>query len=193
MDKKIELKVLNVSTSKEQASAYALVLGEVGGHRQLPIIIGPIEAQAIVFKLRGLNAPRPLTHDLFFTFAETFDVQLREVVIYKAQEGVFYSYLYFVREEITYRIDSRTSDGVALAIRYGCPIYTFESILSEEGILIAEGESSEKMSSINTLESLKTALERAIQDEDYELASLLRDKIRQRESEKGTNKEELPK
>jgi len=190
VDEKIELKVLNVSTSKEQASAYALVLVEVGGNRQLPIIIGPIEAQAIVFKLRGLNAPRPLTHDLFYTFAETFDVQLREVVIYKAQEGVFYSYLYFVREEIIYRIDSRTSDAVALAIRYGCPIYTFESIMSEEGLFIVEGESPGKMSSIDTLESLKTALERAIQDEDYELASLLRDKIRQRENEKEKKEEE---
>ena len=117
--KKIELQVLNISNSQAQAGAYALVLGEVGGERQLPIIIGATEAQAMVIEMKGIVPPRPLTHNLFASVLEVLGVKLMRILIYKVDNGVFYSYLYMKAEETILRIDARTSDAVALA--HECP------------------------------------------------------------------------
>lgn len=121
--KKIELQVLNISNSQAQAGAYALVLGEVGGERQLPIIIGATEAQAMVIEMKGIVPPRPLTHNLFASVLEVLGVKLMRILIYKVDNGVFYSYLYMKAEETILRIDARTSDAVALALRMNAPIF----------------------------------------------------------------------
>ncbi|WP_321436313.1 bifunctional nuclease domain-containing protein [uncultured Bacteroides sp.] len=185
MDNKVELKVLNISNSQLQANAFALVLEEVDGPRQLPIIIGSIEAQAIAFKLKGLNAPRPFTHDLFVTFSEHLQAKLEQVIIYKAKEGIFYSYLFFNRDGEQFKIDSRTSDAIALALRFGCPIYTTEQILNTEGYIPeVEEEIIEEPEQNTTLEVLKESLAQAIKEENYELASALRDEIKRKEQNK---------
>ena len=169
MDKKIELQVLNISNSQAQVGAYALVLGEVDGERQLPIIIGPAEAQATALCLKGVKAPRPLTHDLFYTCLNILGTKMLRVLIYKAKEGVFYSYIYLQKEEEIIRIDCRTSDAIALAVRSDCPIYIYES---------AENPDKENETSDSTnINSLENALEQAIKDENYELAARLRDEI----------------
>lgn len=185
MDNKVELKVLNISNSQLQANAFALVLEEVGGPRQLPIIIGSIEAQAIAFKLKVLNAPRPFTHDLFVTFSEYLQTKLEQVIIYKAKEGIFYSYLFFNRDGEQFKIDSRTSDAIALALRFECPIYTTEQILNTEGYIPeVEEEMIEEPEQNTTLEVLKESLAQAIKEENYELASALRDEIKRKEQNK---------
>lgn len=180
MDKKIELKVLEISNSQAEANAYALVLEEVHGKRQLPIIIGIIEAQSIALKLKKVKFPRPYTHDLFVNFAKLFQISLKEVFIYKAVEGIFYSYLYWEKDGEIIEMDSRTSDAVALAIRLGVPIYTTESIMSTEGVVVSE-EMFEVEMDDDSVESMKKALQKAVEDENYELASALRDMIKQRE------------
>lgn len=184
MDRKIELKVLNISNSQAQVGAYALVLGEVYGERQLPIIIGPAEAQATALSLKGVKAPRPLTHDLFYTCLSILGTKLLRVLIYKAKEGIFYSYIYLKREEEIIRIDARTSDAIALAVRSECPIYIYESILEREYIRLDDSDKPEKEQekeeetdeSVN-ISSLEEALEKAIKEENYELAASLRDQI----------------
>ncbi|WP_353329891.1 bifunctional nuclease domain-containing protein [Bacteroides sedimenti] len=187
MDNKVELRVLNVSNSQLQANAFALVLEEVGGPRQLPIIIGSIEAQVIAFKLKGLAAPRPFTHDLFVTFSDHLHTKLQQVFIYKVREGIFYSYLYFEHEGEEFKIDSRTSDAIALALRFGCPIYTTVEIMDSEGY-IPEPEPLESVhENVDTLDMLKESLAQAVKDENYELASALRDEIKRREQEKNSN------
>lgn len=183
MEKKIVLKVVDISNSLAQANAYALLLQEVEGKRQLPVIIGSIEAQAIAFKLKGLKPPRPFTHDLFVSFAEMFRVELKEILIYKAIEGVFYSYLFFEQEGDIYRLDSRTSDAIALALRFDCPIYTTEAILETESIRPEEGGAFSVPIAAVGIPVLKEALKKAIADENYELASQLRDEIRRRETQ----------
>lgn len=180
MDKKIELKVLEISNSQAEANAYALVLEEMHGKRQLPIIIGVIEAQSIALKLKKVKFPRPYTHDLFVNFAELFHISLKEVFIYQAVEGVFYSYLYWEKEGETFRMDSRTSDAVALALRFDVPIYTTESIMDTEGVVVCE-EMFEVEMEDDSIESIKKALQKAVDDENYELASALRDMLKQRE------------
>ena len=182
MDNKVELKVLNISNSQLQAKAFALVLEEVDGSRQLPIIIGSIEAQAIALKLKGLTTPRPFTHDLFVTFADLLHVKLQEVFIYKAKDGIFCSYLCFEKEDgEQFQIDSRTSDAIALALRFDCPIYTTEQILDSEGYIPKVEEEELEAEPDDTLEALKESLSQAIKDENYELASALRDEIKRRE------------
>ncbi|NDV58749.1 bifunctional nuclease family protein [Bacteroides sp. 519] len=189
---KIELKVINISNSQAQASAYAMVLQEVNGDRQLPIIIGSAEAQSIALKMKDIKAPRPLTHDLFTSCLTLFDISISEILIYRAHEGVFYSYIYFKKGDSEIRIDARTSDAIALAVRFYSPIYIYESILARESITIQERqaieeeEAEKKEKEQNTfakesLDSLKNALNKAIAEEDYELASLLRDEIQRRE------------
>jgi len=131
---KIELKIVGLSYSHSQSSAYALILGEASGNRRLPIIVGGLEAQAIAIEVEKLKPARPLTHDLFKTFAETFDIEIREVVINKFHEGIFYSILVCDKDGETIEIDSRTSDAVAIALRFDSPIYTYESIMSVGGI-----------------------------------------------------------
>ena len=193
MDKKIELQVLNISNSQAQVGAYAMVLGEVDGERQLPIIIGPAEAQATALCLKGIKAPRPLTHDLFYTCLNVLGTKILRVLIYKAKEGVFYSYIYLKRDDEIIRIDSRTSDAIALAVRSDCPIYIYESILEQECLHMSSEERTRSEETDNdevaeeehdlpgaTSRTLEEALEQAIKDENYELAARIRDQINSR-------------
>jgi len=193
---KIRLNILGLSVSQTQSGAYALVLAEENGDRRIPIIIGPVEAQAIAIQLEGLKPPRPLTHDLIKNMALAFDIALLEVSIYKLEEGIFYSELLCEMNGKEITIDSRTSDAVALALRFRCPIYTTEEILKKAGIVLElEDENSPIKSfgdeSIETpgsssygqysLTELKEMLTDAIQNEDYEKASVIRDEIKKRE------------
>jgi bifunctional DNase/RNase len=197
---KVKLNILGLSYSQTQSGAYALVLAEEEGERRIPIIIGGVEAQSIAIKLEGLEPPRPLTHDLFLNFAKAFHVQLLEVVIYKLEEGIFYSELVCVKEEEVVRIDSRTSDAVALALRFNCPIFTYEEILAKAGIVLDFGDakdangpvttsSSKKPSkgdqdnplTVKSLEELQGMLDEAVESENYEKASKIRDEINKRE------------
>lgn len=164
-----------------------MLLGEVDGERQLPIIIGPAEAQSTALCLKGVKTPRPLTHELFVTCMHVLGAGLLRVLIYKAKEGVFYSYIYLRREEEIIRIDARTSDAVALAVRSGAPVYIYDSILERECLRINAGDEQEERidnddddgSQIDSVSfiSLKKALEQAIKEENYELAARLRDEI----------------
>jgi len=202
--KKIKLSVLGISYSQTQSGAYALVLNEEKGERRIPIIIGGFEAQSIAIQLEGLKPPRPLTHDLFKSFADIFDISLKEINIYKLEEGVFYSNLVCDKNGKEVQVDARTSDAIALALRFDCPIYTTEDILSKSGIIVeidfekenkekedytetdfpGEGFAEEPASNAElgdlTLEELKEMLQDAIQNENYEKASDLRDEINRR-------------
>ena len=176
-----------------------MVLAEENGDRRIPIIIGPIEAQSIAIQLEGLKPPRPLTHDLFKQMASAFDIEVKEVVIYKLEEGIFYSELICVRNEKQIVIDSRTSDAVALSLRFNCPIYTTEEIISRAGIVIEfENEQSqdewhqpisdEPIKGKHEYEKYTSAeltqmLNNAISAEDYEKASAIRDEINRRKKE----------
>lgn len=189
--KKIELKIVGLSYSHSQSSAYALILGEVNGNRRLPIIVGGLEAQAIAIEVEKLKPARPLTHDLFKTFAETFDIEIREVIISKFQEGIFYSILVCEKDGEIIELDSRTSDAVAIALRFNSPIYTYESIMSVGGIILdPEDETVEhtvdkpfeeegEFSASNAAD-LDDQLLKAIENEDYERASIIRDEINKR-------------
>lgn len=177
---RVELQVLSVSNSQIQTNAFALVLEDINSSRQLPIIIGAHEAQAIAFTLKGLSAPRPLTHELFISLAEHLEVELVYVFIYKALDGVFYSLLHFAKDGGQFAIDSRTSDAVALALRFSCPIYTTKEILDSEGFDFEEEDEAESALHKHevSLEILQNSLDEAIKSEDYELASILRDQIK---------------
>jgi bifunctional DNase/RNase len=141
---KVRLHIKGLSYSQTQSGAYALVLGEDDGERRLPIIIGGFEAQSIAIALeKDVNPPRPLTHDLFKNFADTFGISLKEVVIHKLQDGVFFSILVCEKDGEEQVIDARTSDAVALAIRFECPVFTYIEILDKAGIILKEGESQE--------------------------------------------------
>ena len=192
---KIRLNILGLSVSQTQSGAYALVLAEENGDRRIPIIIGPVEAQAIAIQLEGLKPPRPLTHDLIKNIALAFNIVLLEVVIHKLEEGIFFSELLCEMDGREVRIDSRTSDAVALALRFRCPIYTTEDILAKAGIVLdsEEGRKQAKMSSVEnpdttdsspfgqyTLLELEELLNDEVQNDDYEKASVLRDEIRNR-------------
>lgn len=182
--KKIELQVLNISNSQAQAGAYAMVLGEINGARQLPVIIGSAEAQSMMIEMKGIVPPRPLTHTLFASVLKVLGAELLRVLIYKVDNGVFYSYLYMKAEETILRIDARTSDAVALALRMNAPIFIYDDILEAE-CLKAEhtGENrdtgKDAVAQKKTLEQLKAALQDAIDKEDYERAAQLRDIINQ--------------
>lgn len=193
--KKIRLNILGLSYSQTQSGAYALVLAEEEGERRIPIIIGGVEAQSIAIKLEGLEPPRPLTHDLFLNFARAFHIELQEVVIYKLEEGIFYSELVCIKNNDTLRIDSRTSDAVALALRFNCPIFTYEEILSKAGIVLDFGDTKEPVPSgkptttktsgnplaSKSLDELQVMLNEAVEAENYEKASEIRDEIKRRE------------
>src|SRR6185436_5987800 len=134
--KKVKLDIIGLSYSQTQAGAYALVLGEVKGKRRLPIIIGGFEAQAIAIQLEKMTPSRPLTHDLFKSFADTFKVKIKEVIVYNLVEGIFFAKLICHNDDKEVEIDTRTSDAIALAVRFECPIYTYEFILSSAGIIL---------------------------------------------------------
>ncbi|MGD0755838.1 MAG: bifunctional nuclease family protein [Bacteroidales bacterium] len=196
--KRVKLKVMGISYSQTQSGAYALILIEENGERRIPIIIGGFEAQAIVIKLENLDPPRPLTHDLFKKFADEFNISIIEVMIYKLEEGVFFSKLVCNNGEKEYSIDSRTSDAVALALRFGCPIYITEEILNKAGITVNPADS--EISSVNEVdnffepektkyntysdEDLYKMIDEAIKTEDYERAATLRDEIEKRKKKK---------
>ena len=194
--KKIELEIVALSHSITQTHSYAVVLGEVNGLRRLPIVIGGFEAQAIAVALERMSPSRPLTHDLMKNFMNAFDVQLQEVIINDLQEGIFYSKLICFTEHDTIEIDSRTSDALALAVRFQCPIYTFENILENAGILMgdetpkkAKGEAvgieetsggeRDDLSSMSLIE-LEALLNDVLEHEDYIRAIAIRDEINKR-------------
>lgn len=196
---KVKLNIIGLSVSQSQSGAYALVLAEENGDRRIPIIIGPVEAQSIAIELEGLKPPRPLTHDLFKQMASAFDIEVSEVIIYKLEEGIFYSELVCVKSGKQVVIDSRTSDAVALSLRFSCSIYTTEEILERAGIVIEfENEQNQdewhqpfREEAIKgkfeygkyTSAELSEMLTHAIKDEDYEKASAIRDEINRRKKE----------
>ena len=180
--KKIELQVYSLSASHEQNGAYNLLFTEVGGRRQLPVIIGASEAQAIALELRGIHPSRPLTHALFASVLDALGTRLLRVLIYKAEKGIFYTYIYLRSDEIILRIDSRTSDAVALALYMGAPILIYDDLLQRECIPAPEQtptELSEEEKREQDEKSLKAALQQAIDEEDYEQAAVLRDRLKQ--------------
>ena len=195
--KKIELEIVALSHSITQTHSYAVVLGETNGLRRLPIVIGGFEAQAIAVALERMKPSRPLTHDLMKNFMNAFYVDLQEIVINDLQEGIFYSKLICFTENDTVEIDSRTSDAIALAVRFGCPIYTYDYILENAGILMEEQEGDKKISiesvssepsaiassnDLNKLnmEELQQMLNTVLENEDYLKAIAIRDEIQRR-------------
>lgn len=192
---KIKLEIVGISNSQTQTGAYALILGEEQGRRRLPIIIGGFEAQAIAIELENMHPNRPLTHDLFRNFAQAFDITLTEVIINKFQEGVFFAQLVCRTDEGARVIDSRTSDAVALAVRFNCPVYTYEHVMSAAGILIEDEEHEEATQDQQkqpagesefqrfTIDELKQLLDEAVSREEFERASQIRDEIQRREDQ----------
>jgi bifunctional DNase/RNase len=194
--KKIELEIVALSHSITQTHSYAVVLGEVNGLRRLPIVIGGFEAQAIAVALEKMQPSRPLTHDLMKNFMNAFGVELNEIIINDLQEGIFFSKLVCSTEHDTVEIDSRTSDALALAVRFGCPIYTYENILESAGIMMEETSGKKKKASQGevveetragsedlkamTMEELNTLLNEVLESEDYIRAIAIRDEINSR-------------
>lgn len=192
--KKIELEIVALSHSITQTHSYAVVLGEVNGLRRLPIVIGGFEAQAIAVALERMQPSRPLTHDLMKNFMIAFNVDLHEIIINDLQEGIFYSKLICSTEKETVEIDSRTSDAVALAVRFGCPIYTYENILASAGMLMEADDTKKKVVVSHSdpgsddlkkmsLEELETLLKEVLEYEDYIKAASIRDEIKERKGE----------
>lgn len=191
---KIRLDIVGLSYSQTQQGAYALVLGERKGRRRLPIIIGGFEAQAIAIELEKMKPSRPLTHDLFKNFAETFGIKITEVIIYNLVEGIFYAKLLCDDGKKSIEIDTRTSDAIALAVRFGAPIFTYEFILSSAGIILEEAATTKEpgakaepaakpqKENIRTMPvpELEKRLKEAISQEDYEKASQIRDELNRR-------------
>lgn len=192
--KKIELEIVALSHSITQTHSYAVVLGETNGLRRLPIVIGGFEAQAIAVALERMQPSRPLTHDLMKNFMMAFNVELHEIIISDLQEGIFYSKLLCSNEHDTVEIDSRTSDALALAVRFGCPIYTYEHILESAGILMEDSGKKKKDEEVSTIretgskddlkglsvEELTTLLNDVLEQEDYLRAIAIRDEINHR-------------
>ncbi len=196
--KKIALEIAGITYSQTQSGSYVLTLSEENGKRKLPIVIGGFEAQAIAIELEKMSPNRPLTHDLFKSFCESYSVNVTEVIIYKFFEGVFYAKIICIKENEVTEIDSRTSDAIAIGIRFDCPIYSYESILDEVGstnerkeynrdestdedqeqLEINDSSREDFFAEINeSIEEMKLRLQDAISQEDYELASYLRDEI----------------
>jgi bifunctional DNase/RNase len=196
--KKIKLDIVGLSYSQTQSGAYALVLGEVNGRRRLPIIIGGFEAQAIAIEIEKMTPSRPLTHDLFKSLSNAYNINIQEVIIYNLVDGIFYAKLICSDGKKTSEIDARTSDAIALAVRFECPIYTYEFILASAGIVIEgnefvfleniEAQTEEKAASptLNysalSEEELKVKLKEALADEAYERAAKIRDELSRRKS-----------
>lgn len=199
----IQLTIKGISYSQTQSGAYALVLSEIEGSRTLPIIIGAFEAQSIAIALETeIRPPRPLTHDLFKTFSDTFKINIKEVIMHKLVDGVFFSSLVCEREGVEEVIDTRTSDAIAIAVRFNAPIYTYENILDKAGIYLKVEEElaieqktdpenislefeevdKQKKSDFSSLslKELNEQLNKAVVDENYELAAKIRDEISKR-------------
>ena len=193
---KIELEIVALSHSITQSNSYAVILGEVGGSRRLPIVIGGFEAQAIAVALENMHPSRPLTHDLMKNFMTSFDIALQEVYICDLQEGIFYSKLVCCTANDTIEIDSRTSDALALAVRFGCPIYVYENILDQAGVASeqVQGEASQPIETSSTkkendlssltLSELNDLLNEVLEQEDYIKAIDIRDEIAKRNATK---------
>lgn len=196
MEKRVKLRVQGITNSQVQSGAYALILAEEKGIRRIPIIVGMPEAQSIAIALEGLKPPRPLTHDLFATFAQAFGIRLTEVYIYRFEEGIFYSELLFTDGERSIKVDSRTSDAIAIALRVKCDIYTSEEIVRQAGIVLEDDvedetapvdlsevdmdeEINKLLTGMNVYE-LEAQLKQAVEQEDYELAKLVRDELQNR-------------
>jgi hypothetical protein len=196
--KKIKLDIVGLSYSQTQSGAYALVLGEINGRRRLPIIIGSFEAQAIAIEIEKMTPSRPLTHDLFKSFAQAYNIAVQEVIIYNLVDGIFYSKLICSDGKKVMEIDARTSDAIAVAVRFDCPIYTYEFILSSAGIVI-EGndfvylenitETPEEITPVSSggfaalsTDELKTKLQEALTEESYEKAAKIRDELNRRKA-----------
>lgn len=211
--KKLKLDIVGLSYSQTQSGAYALVLGEVNGNRRLPIIIGGFEAQAIAVEIEKMTPSRPLTHDLFKSFAEAFHIELEEVLIYNLVDGIFFAKIICKStNNVTVELDARTSDAVALAVRFGCPIFTYDFIMSSAGIIIENNDFAflENISAASAAdtdtptstpeekkkqpvkevspyaslsdEQLNKTLQKAIDNEQYEAAARIRDEIERRKS-----------
>ena len=200
----VKLTIKGISYSQTQNGAYALILNEVDGEKKLPIVIGAFEAQSIAIALeKEIKPPRPLTHDLFKTFADRFDIVVKQVIIHKLVDGVFYSSIICERDKIEEIIDARTSDAIALALRFDSPIFTYRNILDKAGIYLSNNpaENEDTDSPINnpedvvsyqpentselsglTITELYTLLDVAVQEEDYEKAAKIRDEISKKES-----------
>jgi hypothetical protein len=200
--KKIPLEIIALSHSVTQSHSFAVVLGEVDGTRRLPIVIGGFEAQAIAVALDNMKPSRPLTHDLMKTICDTFSVELDHVFISKLKDGIFFSTLIFTNGEQSYELDSRTSDALALAVRFECPIFVAETILQEAGVdadIVDEQNESELEEKIEeltanvsappssasnfgnmSLEGLNEELDAALENEDYERAARIRDELKKR-------------
>ncbi len=191
--KKIELEIVALSHSITQTHSYAVVLGEVNGLRRLPIVIGGFEAQAIAVALERMQPSRPLTHDLLKNFMNAFSVDLQEIVISDLQEGIFYSKLVCINDHDTIEIDSRTSDALALAVRFGCPVYTYDHILESAGILMEDAGTGKKKSTAPSaepgsrddlsglsIEELNNLLNEVLEQEDYIRAISIRDELTKR-------------
>ena len=191
----IRLTINRISYSQTHNGAYALLLNEKNGERKLPIVIGGFEAQSIAVALeREIRPPRPLTHDLFKSFSDCFEIKIKQVIIHKIVDGVFFSSLICERDKIEEIIDSRTSDAIALAIRFNSPIFTYENVLEKAGIILKPGENKKQIDSHSKKNSLskkidysklsiiqlEKAISVAVKNEDYELAAHLRDEINKR-------------
>ena len=199
----VRLNIKGISYSQTQNGAYALILSEVDGKRKLPIVIGAFEAQSIAIALeKEIRPPRPLTHDLFKNFSDRFDIVIKQVIIHKLVDGVFYSSIICERDKIEEIIDARTSDAISLALRFQAPIFTYKNILDKAGIFLKGNTNPEKLTeddevlmdeivleeetednnNLNnkSLQKLHTQLEQAVNNEDYELAARLRDEISKR-------------
>ena len=197
--KKIKLDIVGLSYSQTQSGAYALVLGEVSGRRRLPIIIGAFEAQAIAIEIEKMTPSRPLTHDLFKSFGQAYHINVQEIIIYNLVDGIFYSKLICSDGKKVVEIDARTSDAIAVAVRFDCPIFTYEFILSTAGIVI-EGNDFVYLENINepqedkttsnsaggftaiSTDELKTKLQEALAEESYEKAAKIRDELNRRKA-----------
>lgn len=198
--KKIDLEIVALSHSVTQSHNYAVVLGERDGNRRLPIVIGGFEAQAIAVAMERMIPNRPLTHDLFKNTLDTFDIDLKEVVINNLLDGIFYAQLVCSRDGNEFVIDSRTSDAIAMAVRFKSPIYTFDFIMEQAGVVLDETEDegttsiiAEEPNKSDSLENLSTkALHKILKDvletEDYERAAKIRDEIKNREEKDNDNK-----
>ncbi len=189
---KIKLDIVALSHSVTQSHNYAVVLGEEDGNRRLPIVIGGFEAQAIAVAMEKMSPNRPLTHDLFRNTLESFDITLKEIVINNLLDGIFYAQLICEKNGEEFEIDSRTSDAIAMAVRFECPIYTFEFIMDTAGVVLEDSEGTisavpkrqspakRKVLAEYSIEDLTAMLEKVLADEDYEKAARIRDELNNR-------------